>query len=477
MTVSVTFYRGQKDYVEKLNLMVSQINEDVYNSSAGVTAAIAAASAAATSASQAATSASQAATSASSASTHSTNAATYATGASVAASAASTSAASAYVSETNAGGAAIAASSFANAASVSASAANTAATSASGFSVSASASASAASVSASAAASSASLAASFIPSQAGHSGEYLTTNGTTVSWAAVAGGGLPSQGGNNGKYLKTNGTSASWEAAVSSVGLVLPSEFSVTASTVTSSGNLGAIWVTQSPNLVFATGTSAGAPSFISLAKTHLPAVSVFTDTVQTFTAGQRGAYVTLTDAATIAVNMALGNMFEVILGGNRVLGVPTNAVKGQSGQFDFRQDATGTRTLSTAWVYSIPGRTSMPALSTAKYSLDTAPYMVNEWSTSTVTITIASPGVVTWTSHGLKGGQKIQLTTTGTLPTGLTAATTYYVIPVNANTFQLATSYANAQAGTAINTTGSQSGTHTMEAKSIMLFSARDIG
>lgn len=79
-----------------------------------------------------------------------------------------------------------------------------------------------------------------------------------------------------------------------------------------------------------------------------------------------------------------------------------------------------------------------------------------------TVTITIASPGVVTLNGHGLQTGDSIYLTTTGALPTGLTANTRYWVIKNDANTFWLATSLANALAGTKINTSGSQSGTHT---------------
>jgi hypothetical protein len=80
-----------------------------------------------------------------------------------------------------------------------------------------------------------------------------------------------------------------------------------------------------------------------------------------------------------------------------------------------------------------------------------------------TVTITIATPGVVTLNSHGFLTGESIYLTTTGALPTGLAVDTLYFVIAVDANTFRLATSYANAIAGTAINTSGSQSGTHTL--------------
>lgn len=74
-------------------------------------------------------------------------------------------------------------------------------------------------------------------------------------------------------------------------------------------------------------------------------------------------------------------------------------------------------------------------------------------------TITIATPGVVTWTGHGLAAGTPVKLTTTGSLPTGLTAGTTYYVKTVlDADTFTLAAT----PDGAAIDTSGTQSGTHT---------------
>jgi microcystin-dependent protein len=76
----------------------------------------------------------------------------------------------------------------------------------------------------------------------------------------------------------------------------------------------------------------------------------------------------------------------------------------------------------------------------------------------TTVTITIASPGVVTWTGHSFENGDPIVLTTTGALPTGLTAGTTYYIVNKAANTFQLSATVG----GAAINTSGTQSGTHT---------------
>ncbi len=77
-----------------------------------------------------------------------------------------------------------------------------------------------------------------------------------------------------------------------------------------------------------------------------------------------------------------------------------------------------------------------------------------------TVTITIASPGVVTLNAHGMGDGQRIRLFTTGALPTGLSANTDYFTVSTSTNTFQLSAT----QGGTAINTSGTQSGTHTLQ-------------
>lgn len=86
----------------------------------------------------------------------------------------------------------------------------------------------------------------------------------------------------------------------------------------------------------------------------------------------------------------------------------------------------------------------------------------LNEWANATVTMTIAAPGVVTWTAHGMATGNSITFTTTGALPTGLTANTVYYITVVDANTFKLSTSLITVGAGTFITTSGSQSGVHT---------------
>lgn len=79
-----------------------------------------------------------------------------------------------------------------------------------------------------------------------------------------------------------------------------------------------------------------------------------------------------------------------------------------------------------------------------------------------------AGTDVITWTSttnrpSNILTGTRVRLTTTTTLPAGLATATDYYVIKVSDSTCKLATSYANAIAGTAINITDAGTGTHTM--------------
>jgi len=80
----------------------------------------------------------------------------------------------------------------------------------------------------------------------------------------------------------------------------------------------------------------------------------------------------------------------------------------------------------------------------------------------ASVTMTIASPCVVTDTGHTFADGQPIVLTTTGALATGLTAGATVYVKSPVTNTYNLAAT----PGGAAINTTGTQSGTHTRTAQ-----------
>jgi hypothetical protein len=77
--------------------------------------------------------------------------------------------------------------------------------------------------------------------------------------------------------------------------------------------------------------------------------------------------------------------------------------------------------------------------------------------------VTVGTDNIAS-TDHGFKDQIPVQLTTTGTLPTGLSLATTYYIIRVDDDNFKLAADLDDCVAGTAVDiTAASGGGTHTV--------------
>lgn len=93
--------------------------------------------------------------------------------------------------------------------------------------------------------------------------------------------------------------------------------------------------------------------------------------------------------------------------------------------------------------------------------------------SKGTVTMTIASPCVVSFVAHGLVAGDSVIFTTTGALPTGITAGVAYFVIAagLTADAFEISATVG----GAAINTSGGQSGTHTLFKASVPTITIAD--
>jgi len=106
----------------------------------------------------------------------------------------------------------------------------------------------------------------------------------------------------------------------------------------------------------------------------QLAAANTFTNTnsftsTTTFTQVD-SPIVTLTDAASVAVNFNTGNHFLVSLAGNRTLENPTNGKVGQVGHIYIVQDGTGNRTLSYGDMYNFPSGTA-PVLTSVSGSVD----------------------------------------------------------------------------------------------------------
>lgn len=81
--------------------------------------------------------------------------------------------------------------------------------------------------------------------------------------------------------------------------------------------------------------------------------------------------------------------------------------------------------------------------------------------TSSSFTISIANPAVVSKTAHGLNDGERVRFTTTGALPTGVTTGVDYIVNVIDLNNYNLATTVANALAQVYVATSGTQNGTH----------------
>ena len=93
-------------------------------------------------------------------------------------------------------------------------------------------------------------------------------------------------------------------------------------------------------------------------------------DKTQAYTKAQRSTPVVLTDAASIAIDASLANLYTVTLAGNRVLANPTNLQPGSNFEIRLTQDATGTRTLTYGTAYKFVGAVP-PTLSTAVNAID----------------------------------------------------------------------------------------------------------
>jgi microcystin-dependent protein len=153
--------------------------------------------------------------------------------------------------------------------------------------------------------------------------------------------------------------------------------------------------------------------------------------------------------------------------------GVPAGTIMGWGGSTAPDQwiicDGTAVSRSTYSALYAAIGTTYGVGNGTTTFNLPDLRGRVPVGSQSAITlagnptITTATPAVVTLANHGLATGQLVYFTTTGALPTGLTANTRYWVNVLTSSTFRLSTSLANALAGTSIATTVNGSGTHTV--------------
>ena len=100
------------------------------------------------------------------------------------------------------------------------------------------------------------------------------------------------------------------------------------------------------------------------------------TDVELSISSIERAGITTLTDAATITLDLNDSNIFEVVLAGNRAIANPSNLNVGQSGTIFISQDSTGNRTITWGSNWDWAGGTA-PTLSTGANQIDRIDYIV----------------------------------------------------------------------------------------------------
>ena len=103
------------------------------------------------------------------------------------------------------------------------------------------------------------------------------------------------------------------------------------------------------------------------------------------------------------------------------------------------------------------------PAGSSATFILDETTPFTRTAGTQTCTISSATPAVITKADHRLQAGAIIIFSSTGTLPSGISAGEEYFVMAAGLtnNTFQITATFGST---TAVNTTSVGSGTHSYQ-------------
>ena len=217
--------------------------------------------------------------------------------------------------------------------------------------------------------------------------------------------------------------------------------------------------------------TGQSAPSYVGRVLYNMPNTAATTHTIRGLTvddtAGTSNWKIFIATTGSVAINGGLFMINSMALSDFVPVGpatIPLATGSGQKAVYMLQGSAVmGSLTTTTAAVGII-----LDTANTKVYLHNgvsaTHQYHVFDYSTTpnnpgaTVTITIATPGVVTHNAHGYAANDPIVLSTTGALPTGLTAGTVYFVRNPTANTYELSAT----TGGALIATSGAQSGTHT---------------
>ena len=300
---------------------------------------------------------------------------------------------------------------------------------------------------------------------AGTSGQVLTSNGSgsAPSWQNVSNGTVTSV-----SVVSANGISGSVANATTtpaitlSLGAITPTTVNgLTISNTTGTLSLasGSTLATSGANSITLTSTATTniilptTGTLATLAGTEiLTNKTLTTPTIGSFTNANHN-HENLAGGGTISIISATTGTLTVGRGGSGATAFTDGGVLIGNGSGSVQSTSTGTagQVLTSNGAGNDPSfqiAGGMTLLTSGTFS-----------AAANSTFTAATTDVITSTGHGLVNGDKVTLTTTGTLPAGLTTETGYFIRDANLDTFKL--SSINPYR-TAVDITDNGSGTHT---------------
>jgi len=219
---------------------------------------------------------------------------------------------------------------------------------------------------------------------------------------------------------------------------------------------------------VYGSLNTSGSPSFTGnltvtnsafLGTSQVATASIANPSVITVaTSPVTNAAVIFTTTGTLPVGLTAGTLYYVSKVSATTFNVSTSSTL--SPLVEVTAGGSGVHTVSTVSLTITPPQTSNSAeIATTAYVKTavtgaTSNISLTNWSLSetnaaqAATITIANPAVVTVTTAPANG-TAIAFTTTGALPTGLTAGTPYYVFNRTSTTYNIATTLGQSQTAT----------------------------
>lgn len=271
-------------------------------------------------------------------------------------------------------------------------------------------------------------------------------NGATIDFSG---------GTNTGVMLTVSGT----ETVIGTLS-ANASPGATTLTMTTTSGLAAGDWIVVYSNITnsWASGVAVGE---------MVRVLSVDSGTVVTLETALRFSYqlsgtVTIGDSTPVSATISVASPAVVTTGAAHELAVNQPLTLATTGALP-----TGLATLTTYYVRTVLSPTTFTvsatlgglAINTTAAGSGSDSYILNQG--------------VTWTGHSVAPNQQVQLTTTGTLPTGYSPATTYYVKAISGWTFTLAAT----SGGTAITATAPGSGVQTCTATTVSYSVVKVVG